>query len=85
MSRQRPDAVLRDNKSCWISIDGVDGVGKTVLAQHLAMVLDEVTRVLEFSEGLEDGVSLISASVRHGSLSSASSGFACACGGVART
>ena len=63
MSRQRPDAVLRDNKSCWISIDGVDGVGKTVLAQHLAMVLDGVTRVPEFSQSLEDGVSLISASV----------------------
>jgi thymidylate kinase len=53
MSRQWPDTAYRDNKGCWISIDGVDGVGKTVLAQHLVTVLDGATLVPEFSQSLE--------------------------------
>lgn len=53
MPRQWPDTALRDNKGCWISIDGVDGVGKTVLSQHLATVLDGATLLLKFSQSLE--------------------------------
>ncbi len=53
MSRQWHDTAWRDKQGCWISIDGVDGVGKTVLAQHLATVLDEATLVPEFSQSLE--------------------------------
>ena len=53
MSQQWLDTAWRDNKGCWISIDGVDGVGKTVLAQHLATALDGATLVPEFSQSLE--------------------------------
>ncbi len=53
MSRQSLDTALGDNKGCWISIDGVDGVGKTVVAQYLATVLDGATLVPEFSQSLE--------------------------------
>ena len=51
-SRQWIDTAGRDNKGCWISIDGVDGVGKTVLAPHLATVLDGAIQGSAFSEGL---------------------------------
>lgn len=52
-SRQWIDTAGRDNKGCWISIDGVDEVGKTVLAQHIATVLDGAILVSEFSQSLE--------------------------------
>lgn len=65
MSRQGLDTAYRDNKGCWISIDGVDGVGKTVLAQHLVTVLDGATLVPEFSQSLE-GVYLQDAVTRGG-------------------
>jgi thymidylate kinase len=65
MSRQWLGTAYRDNKGCWISIDGVDGVGKTVLAQHLVTVLDGATLVPEFSESLE-GVYLKDAVTRGG-------------------
>ena len=65
MSRQWFDTAWRDHKGCWISIDGVDGVGKTVVAQHLATVLDGATLVPEFSQSLE-GVYLQDAVTRGG-------------------
>ncbi len=65
MSRQWLDIALKDNRGCWISIDGVDGVGKTALARHLATVLDGATLVPEFSQSLE-GVYLQEAVTRGG-------------------
>lgn len=53
MQGQWPNTALRGNQGYWISIDGVDGVGKTMLAQHLATVLDGATLVPEFSQSLE--------------------------------
>jgi len=65
MSRHWLDTAYRDNKGCWISIDGVDGVGKTVLAQHLATMLGGATLVPEFSQSPE-GVYLQDAVTRGG-------------------